>query len=313
MSKLAICFSGQGSQYVGMGLDFILHDEKSKRLVDLASKNLGENLVVKLNDEDALSQTKFVQPLIVLKSILGLELLDPKKYHIDGYFGFSLGEFSAYYASGIFSLDDILSIVKIRGELMQEASIKYPGSMSAILGLDYETIKDSIDGLKTKGIIEIANENGFKQYVISGESNLVDEANEILKTKGAKRAVKLNVSGAFHTKMMQEASQKFMNEIANFERKPLKTPMIMNIDAEWLNEHDVDHHLAYQMTSSVKFIDMVLKLKKDGFTHILEIGPGRVLTGLIKKIDLDMEVQNFDSFEQFQETKGWLQTHGFNK
>ena len=254
-----------------------------------------------------------MQPLIVLKSILGLELLDPKKYKIDGYFGFSLGEFSAYYASGIFSLNDILSIVKIRGELMQEASIKYPGSMSAILGLDYETIKDSIEGLKSKGVIEIANENGFKQYVISGESDLVDKANEILKTKGAKRAVKLNVSGAFHTKMMQEASQTFMNEIATYERKPLETPMIMNLDAEWLKENDIDYHLENQMTSSVKFIDMVLRLKKDGFTHILEIGPGRVLTGLIKKIDLDMEVQNFDSFEQFEETKGWLETHGFNK
>lgn len=313
MGKLAICFSGQGSQYAGMGLDLVDQNQLTKDLTNQASTLLQIDLKEQLNNEEAMQKTSFVQPLIVFKSILGLELLDPKKYQIDGYFGFSLGEFSAYYASGVYSLENILKIVKARGEFMQQASIDNPGSMAAIIGLDYDKINHTIAPLAKNGIIKIANENGFNQYVISGETPLVTEAVELLKANGARRAVLLNVSGAFHTPMMEKASNDFINLVKDIEKQPLSNQMLMNFDASWLNSDDIDHHLKNQMTSSVKFIDMVLKLKKEGFTHVLEIGPGKVLTGLVKKIDLDMEVQNFDTFEQYEETKGWLESNGFTK
>ncbi len=313
MHKLAVCFSGQGSQYVGMGLDYVEQNLEAKAFIEKASDLLKENYIDKLNDEEALSKTSEVQPLIVLKSLLGLELLGKDNYNIDAYFGFSLGEFSAYYASGIYTLDDLLKIVKVRGEVMQEASNLNPGAMAAIIGPSKEKILEVIKPISEKGILKIANENGYKQYVISGEETLVDEAILVLKENGAKRAVKLKVSGAFHTPMMADASKQFIDSVKDYKKLNVDTPMLMNLDANWLNIEDVDKHLENQMTSSVKFIDMVLKLKEEGFTHVLEIGPGKVLTGLIKKIDLDMEVQNFDSYDQYETVKGWLLENGFKK
>ena len=313
MNKLAICFSGQGSQYKGMALDFYENSKRSKQLIDDASKYLNMNLVEAFNDEEKLGQTDFVQPLIVLKSILGLEALEVNQYHVDAYFGFSLGEYSAYYASQVFSLNDILSIVKIRGEVMQKASMNQKGSMAAIIGLNHDQVLETIQPLKSEGVIEIANENGFKQFVISGEQTLVEKATPLLKEKGARRAVVLNVSGAFHTSLMDEASNEFMELIKKFKRHHLQKDMLMNLDASWLNNEEVDKHLKNQMTHSVKYIDMIKRLKSDGYTHVLEIGPGRVLTGLTKKIDLDMEVLSFDTYETLNELKGWLEEHGFKK
>ncbi len=313
MNKLAVCFSGQGSQYVGMGLDYIENNPESRALVELAEKLLNKKYIEKLSDEVALSKTSEVQPLIVLKSILGLELLDKNRYKIDAFFGFSLGEFSAYYAAGLFSLNNLLKIVEIRGEVMQESSNALPGSMAAIIGSSKDQIQEVIEPISCRGMLKIANENGFKQYVISGEEALVDEAVTRLKENGARRAIKLNVSGAFHTPMMSDASKKFIERIKSFNKQTQQTPMLMNLDANWLDEKDIDNHLKNQMISSVKFIDMVLKLKATGFTHILEIGPGKVLTGLIKKIDLDMKVLSFDKYSEYEEVKGWLEENGFKK
>jgi [acyl-carrier-protein] S-malonyltransferase len=312
MGKLAICFSGQGSQYVGMGLDFVNQNPSSKQFIEAIDQLLDETYIKKFNDEDAMNRTSDVQPMIVLKSLLGLNMLDATKYKIDAYFGFSLGEFSAYAASGIFEVKDLLQIVKIRGSLMQEESQKHPGAMAAIIGLKKEDILDIIHPLKQQGVIDIANENGYKQYVISGEMKLIDQAMIELKEKGARRTVLLKVSGAFHTLMMKEASLNFKKRILQFKRYSPHTPVMMNKNAQWLN-NDLEDHLINQMVSPVKFINMILNLKKEGFTHILEIGPGKVLTSLIKKIDLDMEVMSFDTFETYENVKGWLENNGFKK
>jgi [acyl-carrier-protein] S-malonyltransferase len=312
MAKLAICFSGQGSQYEGMALDYINHDERSRKFIEHIDHLLNESYLEKFSRKETVKDTSDLQPMIVIKSLLGLNILDVSAYRVDAYFGFSLGEFSAYAAAGVFEVNDLLNIVKIRGKHMQLASVQNPGSMAAIIGLNKEEVLNVIAPYKEKGIIEIANENGYKQFVISGETKLINQAIVDLKAFGARRAILLQVSGAFHTPMMKDASLRFKQSISAYKRLEPHTPLLMNKNASWLKD-DIEDHLINQMVSPVKFIDMILKLKQDGFTHILEIGPGKVLTGLIKKIDLDMEVMSFDTYDTYENVKGWLENHGFKK
>ncbi len=312
MNKLAICFSGQGSQYEGMALDFIENHKPSFDLVTDVSNQLGFNFIDKYRQSDY-KKTDDTQLMIVLKSMLGLYALNPNNYKIDGYFGFSLGEYTAYYASGIFNLYDTLKIVKIRGTYMQKASLETKGGMAAIIGLNKDVILDTIKPLQQKGIIDIANENHHKQYVISGEKNLVEQAITLLKEKGARRSVMLQVSGAFHTSLMNDAATSFLTDVKSFKKHKMHTPMLMNVDAMWLNEEDIEKHLKKQMTSPVKFIDMVKTLKNDEFTHVLEIGPKKVLTSFIKKIDKDIDVMSFDHFNELENVERWLLANGFKK
>ncbi|QWB96539.1 ACP S-malonyltransferase [Mycoplasmatota bacterium] len=312
MHKLAICFSGQGSQYEGMALDFLENDMSSKTFIQHIDQLLNESYIQKFNRRESMEDTSDVQPMIVLKSLLGLNKLDIKSYQVDAYFGFSLGEFSAYAAAGVFQTNDLIHIVKMRGYHMQVSSIEHPGSMAAIIGLDKEKVLNVITPYQKQGVIEIANENGYKQYVISGETKLIKKAILDLKESGARRAILLNVSGAFHTSMMHDASLAFKKSISAFKRKRPHTPILMNKNASWLKD-DIEDHLINQMVSPVKFVEMIQRLKKDGYTHILEIGPGKVLTGLIKKIDSDIEVMSFDKYDSYENVKGWLENNGFKK
>ena len=316
MNKLAICFSGQGSQYLNMGIDFIDGDEQFKKIALEASKILGFDVVEAYKDEDKMKQTLYVQPLVVLKSIFGFEKLKTLNPKISAVQGFSLGEYSAYYAAEIFDLKQILLIISKRALYMEEQTLKQKGSMAAIIGLGYEDVKPICESLSDQGVIKLANENSPNQFVISGEESLVLKAIDLLKAKGARRVVILNTSGAFHTPLMEEASKKLTQDIKNnviLKPKDQKLNMYMNLDANLLNEDDIYMHIEEQMTHSVKFIDSIMNMKKDGITHILEVGPGKVLTGLIKKIDPEMEVMNFDSYDSFEAVKGWLNTHEFTK
>lgn len=313
MSKLAICFSGQGSQYVGMGLDYIKARDDLRELVGKLKDLTHIDFMKSFETEADYQKTSLVQPMIVLKSILGLKALDMKKYQVDAYFGFSLGEMTAYYASGIYALSDVMNLAKMRGDYMQQSCDQVDGSMAAIIGLDIYQVKQTIAPLRLQGVIDVANYNGYRQYVISGETKLIDQAIVLLKQVGARRAVKLKVNGAFHTKLMADASKLLATYIKTIEKNALKVPMLMNKDATWLKDEDVFNHLTAQITSPVKFIQMIETLKNEGFTHVLEIGPGRVLTGLIKKIDKQLEVANFDQYEQLEDVERWLEIHGFKK
>lgn len=313
MPKLAICFSGQGSQYMGMAMDYIEANNELKKIVKDLKETTNIDFIKSFQSEEDYHKTSIVQPMIVLKSILGLKALGINKYLVDAYFGFSLGEITAYYASGVYAYDDLMNIAKMRGEFMQQACDKVDGRMAAIIGLDIEQVKQAIAPLQVQGVIEVANYNGYLQYVISGESQLIEQAIPLLKQAGARRAVILKVSGAFHTTLMHQASQSMTKYMQSMQRHPLQCPMLMNKDASWLKEEDVIEHLAQQIISPVRFIQMIEKLKAEGFTHILEIGPGKVLTGLIKKIDRQIEVFNFDQFDQLEDVERWLDTHGFKK
>lgn len=316
MKKLALCFSGQGSQYLNMGIDYIEANPEDKNWIKQVSSLLEFDVNEALQSENAFEQTLKTQPLIVLKSLLGLRhilKLDPE---ISGITGFSLGEYTAYYASGVFSLPTLLSLVQKRAEVMEQATLINPGKMAAVIGLDREKILEVIAPFQTKGTLVIANENEPKQYVISGEEPILLEAVDALKAAGARRVIVLRTSGAFHTSLMDKAQQQFSQFIQNSDilksSKP-KYKQYMNLNAKVLQSQDLLMHLTKQMTHPVKFIDIIFQMKKDGITHFLEIGPGKVLTGLIQRIDPELTVMSFDKWSEYETVKGWLNTHGFTK
>ncbi len=304
MGKLALLFSGQGSQYVGMGLDY-----KSKLFGD-AHHILGYCPKDVLEDQHQLDETLYAQPLIVLKSLLGLEALkDYVKY--EGVLGFSLGEYSALYAAGVFSFEDLLKIVSIRANLMQEAALLHPGAMVAVIGLDEKGVEEVCVALQHK--VMIANYNAPDQYVISGDKENIETAMSLLKEKGARRTVKLNVSGAFHSPLMAPVSDKLRKELDGFIAHKPQLPLYMNQTALPLEFKDLYGLMAAQISHPVQFIKSIKQMKRDGFTHFLEIGPGRTLSSFVKKIDADLEVMHFDKYAELDDVKGWLMKHGFSK
>ncbi len=304
MHKLALIFSGQGSHYVGMGLDY------KSNLFRQAHDILGYCPKDVLADQEKLDQTLYAQPLIVLKSIIGFETIkDLVKF--DGVLGFSLGEYSALYAAGVFHFTDLMKLVSVRANLMQEATLLNPGAMAAVIGIEESVIQDVCDTLHQNVII--ANYNSPSQYVISGDDKEVDKAIDLLKEKGARRVVKLNVSGAFHSHLMAPVSDKFSHELEAFEALKPQVPVYMNKTALPLEKDHLKYLMAAQISHPVQFIKSIENMKKDGFTHFLEIGPGKTLSAFVKKIDRDLEVMNFDTFEQLEDVKGWLKNHGFTK
>jgi [acyl-carrier-protein] S-malonyltransferase len=316
MNKLAICFSGQGSQYQYMALDFIESSKTYEDMANLASNILDFNVCDVLKDEKLINQTKYTQPLVALKSILGYDMISKLNPNIKAFIGFSLGEYSAYYASKVFGFEQLFKIIAKRAELMDHDAHQIKGLMAAVIGLEKFQVKAICESLQEQGVIDIANDNSPNQYVISGEEALVLKAIPLLKSIGARRVIELKTSGAFHTPLMHVASKKLVEEIQNdkdlFPSKS-KTKMYMNLDASILNDEDILNHIEKQMISEVRFRESIINMKHDGITHILEIGPGKVLTNLIKKIDSKIETINFDQLDTYETVKGWLKTHGFTK
>jgi [acyl-carrier-protein] S-malonyltransferase len=316
MNKLAICFSGQGSQYQNMGLDFIESSKTYKDMANTASNILNFDVSDVLKDEKLINQTRYTQPLVALKSIFGYDMISKLNPDVQALLGFSLGEYSAYYAAGVFGYEELLLIIAKRAEFMDQDAHQTKGLMAAVIGLNKDQVKNVCQSLQDQGVIDIANDNSPNQYVISGEEALVLKAIPLLKQMGARRVIELKTSGAFHTSLMKSASKKLVSEIQNnLYLKPLKSniPIYMNFDAKVLNDEDILKHIEKQMISEVKFRESIINMKKDGITHILEIGPGKVLTNLIKKIEPEIETINFDQMESYETVKGWLQTHGFTK
>ena len=304
MGKLALLFSGQGSHYMGMGLDYKTNlFRKAHDILGYCPKDI-------LVNQEQLDQTLYAQPLIMLKSIIAFEALKDDMVY-DGVLGFSLGEYSAFYASGIFSFEDVLNIVSIRANLMQEATLIHPGGMAAVIGLEQKKIDDICQSLQHRCMI--ANYNSPEQYVISGDIEAIDQAIILLKEQGAKRVIKLNVSGAFHSPLMSLVSDKFKNEIEKFIARKPQVPIYMNQTAQKLKFDDLYGLMATQMSHPVQFVQSIKQMKADGFTHFLEIGPGRTLSTFVKKIDDDLIVMHLDKFSELEDVKGWLAEHGFSK
>lgn len=312
MNKLAFVFAGQGSQYQGMGLDFKEVNPHLAVFEEKANLILGYQTQDILNSEsDKINQTEYTQPLVLLSSIYALETLKQLKVEPSGVLGFSLGEYTALYAANIFSFHDMMELVKSRARFMQEAAQTNQGAMAAILGLTADDVKSLCDELG-EGIYP-ANFNSPVQVVISGTEEKVLKAMELAKIKGAKRAIKLNVSGAFHSPLMSLAGKRFEAFIKPIDANKPRYEIYLNTTAQLLREKELKTEMVKQITSPVRFVEAILNMKDSGYTHFLEIGPGTVLSGLIKKIDGDLEVAHLERASDLDTVKGWLIDHGFKK
>lgn len=295
--KKVLMFSGQGSQYPNMGIDVLTLPENKEKL-EIAENIFGFNILEALKNENIeLSQTKYTQPLLVLVSILLFDQFK-KNHDFDAVIGFSLGEYSALYANGIYSYNDILNIVKYRSLLMEEAAISKPGKMVAVLNFEPNSLEKIVNQINDDNdIVTIANYNSRNQLVISGNTSGVDKVIEELKNQGVKRMVPLNVSGGFHSKLMFDASQKLYDYLIKVKKNNNKKTMYLNTTAKPLVLESLESELQKQMYSSVLFYQTIEELIKNGYTSFIEIGPGKVLKNLVFKNYSDVKVSNIENLE----------------
>ena len=241
-----------------------------------------------------LKRTDYTQPAIVSLSLVLTELLKEKGIKADYVAGHSVGEFAAFGGAGYLSVEDAVKLVAARGRIMKDVAEKVNGSMAAVLGMDAEKIKEV---LKTvDGVVEAVNFNEPNQTVIAGEKTAIDAACVALKEAGAKRALPLAVSGPFHSSLMKEAGEKLKDEAQNYTFDIGDVKIVANTTAEFLEtDVEVKDEIYRQSFGPVKWVDTINKLKSLGVTKIYEIGPGKVLAGLIKKIDKEIEVENIET------------------
>ncbi|MEM8504486.1 MAG: ACP S-malonyltransferase [Cyanobacteria bacterium P01_D01_bin.1] len=281
MTKTAWVFPGQGSQAVGMGVD--LADVCAERLAE-AEKVLGKSVLEICQDEALLSDTRYTQPCLYVVECALADVLKEKGQQPDIVAGHSLGEYSALYAAGVFDFATGLQLVKRRAELMSQAS---EGTMAALMGFDREQLDATIE--QTEGVV-LANDNNSGQVVISGTPAAVDT---VIETVKCKRAVKLNVSGAFHSPLMADASKAFESVLAAVKFTEARIPVMSNVDPQpETNGEILKKRLIEQMTGSVRWREISLGLPKAGIESVVEVGPGRVLTGLIKRTCKGLNLSN---------------------
>lgn len=301
MSKCAFLFAGQGAQKLGMAKDLYDAFPVVRETFEQAKTILGYDLRQLIDsDLEKLNKTQYTQPAILTTSIAIYRLLIEKGIKPDMVAGLSLGEYSALVAADAISFSDALLLVAKRGRFMEEAAPAGSGKMVAVLNTDATIIEEACKEASKYGIVSPANYNTPNQIVIGGQQAAVNEAVEILKNKGVKRLIPLNVSGPFHTALLEAASHQLAKELEKITFKELQLPLVGNTEAKFMERERIPELLARQVMEPVRFYDSIETLKKSGCDHFIEIGPGKVLSGFIKKIDKNLSCQSVDDLQSLR-------------
>ncbi|WP_017731480.1 ACP S-malonyltransferase [Nafulsella turpanensis] len=289
----AYIFPGQGSQFPGMGKDLYEQSEEAKKLFEKANEVLGFNIadIMFNGSADDLKQTKVTQPAIFIHSVILAKLANIKPDMVAGH---SLGEFSSLVANGVLSFEDGLRLVSKRALAMQAACEANPSAMAAVLGLDDAVVEEACKEV-TDEVVVPANFNCPGQLVISGSNEGVAQAGEILKAKGAKRVLPLPVGGAFHSPLMEPAREELKDAIMQTQFSQPSCPVYQNFNAEPSSDvEQIKQNLIAQLTAPVRWTQSVQRMLADGATEFVECGPGKVLQGLVKKIDKEASVSSVE-------------------
>lgn len=296
MGKTAFMFPGQGAQYVGMGKDFYDALPVCREMFELAGRASGLDVAgLCFEENDKINITEYTQIAMLAVEVAILKAIEEKGVTADVTAGLSLGEYGALAASGVMSPADVFKVVRQRGIYMQEA-VPTGGAMTAVMGLDAETIERICE--ETEGIVSIANYNCPGQIVITGEEAAVSAAAEKLSAAGAKRCVPLKVSGPFHSQMLSGAGEKLGNVLEEVTIQEIRIPYIANVTAEYVQDRgQVKELLKKQVSSSVRWQQTIERMIADGVDTFIEIGPGKTLSGFMRKINRDVKTINIEKLE----------------
>lgn len=301
MAKIAFLFPGQGSQYIGMAKDLFEKSVEAKEMIKTADDALGVNLsyIMFNGPEEQLKQTEFTQPAIFLHSVVLASLM--RTLQPEAAAGHSLGEYSALVNANAVQFYDAIKLVRARGKAMQQAGIDNPGTLAAIVGLNSDTVEELCKEASVEGIVQCANFNSPGQIVISGSIPGVRKAMELCKSNGAKMTKELVVSGAFHSPLMQSAKDTLLDVLVLTPFYDARFPVYANVSAKAVTKKDeIKNLLHQQVTAPVRWEETITNMIADGFDEFYEIGPGKVLQGLVKRINPDVKSFGIDKYEDLE-------------